>query len=167
MDKNFMALVISELLPRRGRPGRRRNGNTFIHGSPVLIGDHEDIWLCENLYYAVVDHNWHSQHGYIRFTDGEKFWYYNQTINGKKAFLFRATEENLNVAERKDYERKFSDWTNADSTPTIDVLVCEDLVLDSVGKENEKPVASRKILDIGLFWRSPGGILQGKEFRAT
>ena len=129
MTSSFKALTISELLPRPGR----RNGNTLRH---VLNGDHEDIRICENLYYVDIVCNWHSQHGYIKFKNGEKFWYYNRTINGNKVFLFRVTEEYLSLLERKNYEKKISDWTNSASSK--DLVALHDLVLEAAGKESRK-----------------------------
>lgn len=148
MDTNLKALEISELLPRRGRPGKRNRSN-FIHGSHVLVGDHEYIWLCEKLYDAVIDHNWHSQHGYISFTDGEKFWYYNQKINGKKASLFRPTGENLGILERKNYQNKITNWVTTASASTGDLIAVADLILESVGKEKAK---QRRVLGNSKWW---------------
>ena len=133
MDENFKALEFLELLPRRGRPWNSRR--VFVRGTAVLIGDEKDFRLCQNLYYAVIDHNRHSQ-GYIIFKNGKKFQYFNQTIDGKKSFLFRVTEERLGTVKRKDYANRITNITGSASTG--DLIALAELILESVGKEKKK-----------------------------
>ena len=98
MDANFRAFTSSELLPKQGRPARR---SSLKPGSTILIGDREDIRLCDTLSRAVIRHNWRVQHGHIEFVDGRRYGHYSQMIHGRKVFLFPATKPNLNIFERK------------------------------------------------------------------
>ena len=145
MDNKFKALEISELLPRRGRPPFYSKRG-FVSGTPVLIGDDTYGLFCQKLYYTIIDHNNHAQ-GYIIFTNGEKFWYFNQAINGKKAFLFEVTDERLGIARRKDYQNRITNFIP--SASTCDLIAEANLILESVGKEKKK---QRTVPESSQWW---------------
>lgn len=84
-------------------------------GQNVFVGDNADARMATFLYKVAVAHNWpsqwHSRHeaGYIEVEfEGKKrrFDIANQTISGKRVFIFRDTPEIEIQWRRQTYENK-------------------------------------------------------------
>jgi len=86
------------------------NGREKQH---LAIGDTADAQTARFLLLDRVKHNWPSQwhsrykHGYIEFFEyHKKFDLQNQTIGGKKVFLFTVTPEIYNLYSRETFEER-------------------------------------------------------------
>jgi hypothetical protein len=86
------------------------NGRRKQH---LAVGDTADARTARFLFLDRVKHNWPSQwhsrykHGYIEFFEYyKKFDLQNQTIRGKKVFLFTVTPEIYNLYSRQTFEER-------------------------------------------------------------